>query len=289
MIFTDVSSLATSLEHWEWAEYAACALVALGCTGEYVAEFTDLWTGGLKERKDRLAKRSTLLLISALALELMCLVKTNSISGILIGSLSEKARAADLKAQSAVDKSALAENEAGEALTESKAAKDAAGKAQENVGAVTKRAEEIDAGLAQTQWLMSARSVQDRDELADKLKQKFKGREVTLRSYTGDHEGWGLCMQLWYVAKSAEMIPLNECGWGQLEVPLVSPLAVSGPDVEETMTIGFMISNIGKIFGGTTSGIKAPRLTIFVGVKPPFMIGQARGVKVPTRKRTNKK
>lgn len=114
MIFaaSDVSSLATSLGRWEWAEYGSCALVALGCTGEYIAEFTDVWSGWIKEKKDRLAKRSTLLLISALALELMCLVKTNSISGMLIGSLSDKAEKADAKAQSAIDKSSLAEHKA---------------------------------------------------------------------------------------------------------------------------------------------------------------------------------
>jgi len=152
MIFTasEVSSLAISLEHWEWAEYASCALVALGCTGEYIAEFTDCWTGGLKERKDRLAKRSTLLLISALALELMCLVKTNSISGMLIGSLSEKASAAETKAQSAFDKSVLAESNAGnasviagDALTDSKTAKDTAGKAQEKADGAAEQADDL--------------------------------------------------------------------------------------------------------------------------------------------------
>jgi hypothetical protein len=288
MIFTasDVSSLATSLERWEWAEYAACALVALGCTGEYIAEFTDLWTGGLKDRKDRIAKRSTLLLISALALELVCLVKTNSISGMLIGSLSEKASAAEVKARSASEKSALAESKAGEALTDSKAAKDAAGKAQENVGAVDKRAGEIDAQLGMTQSLLSARTIQNRDELADKIKLQFKGRNVVTRSYIGDQEGWGLCTEFWYVAKSAEMNPVNQCGMAQLEVPLTSPFAVSGPDVNESQRLGELINRVGKV--GGWSAIKAPVLTIFVGAKSVFSIGQARGVTVPTKKRTNK-
>src|SRR5437667_2539608 len=39
----------------------------------------------------------------------MCLGKTNSISGMLIGSLSEKAELADTKAQSAIAKSGAAE------------------------------------------------------------------------------------------------------------------------------------------------------------------------------------
>jgi hypothetical protein len=189
MIFTasDVESLSRSLARWEVAEYACAALVALACAGEYIADFTDWFTCGVKESKERLAKRSTLLLIAALALELVCLVKTNSLSGMLIGSLSDKAGAADTKAQSAIDKSSLAENKASVAAVTASNAGIAAGKAQEKVDAVAKRAEEVDRGLAQTQFLLSARSVQNRDVLADKVKQQFKGRDVVLRSYIGDH------------------------------------------------------------------------------------------------------
>jgi hypothetical protein len=81
---------------------------------------------------------------------------------------------------------------------------------------------------------------------------------------------------------SAEMNPKNECGWEQLEVPLTSPLAISGPDVDETMKLADLISHIGGL--AVISAIKAPALTIFVGVKSPFIIGQARGVKAPTKK-----
>jgi hypothetical protein len=114
MILTaqDASTLAATLECWERAEYVACALVTVGCIGEFIGEFTDLCTGGVQERKDQLKKLSTLLLISALAFELVCLYKTNHISGLLIGSLSDKATTAETKAQSAMDKSSLAENQA---------------------------------------------------------------------------------------------------------------------------------------------------------------------------------
>jgi hypothetical protein len=43
--------------------------------------------------------------------------------------------------------------------------------------------------------------------------------------------------------------------------------------------------------GGVQYGIKAPELTILVGAKPPFRIGQARGVKTPAKavpKKSNK-
>ena len=281
---SDAGSLATSLSRWETAEYVSAGLVTVGCIGEYLADFTKWITGGDRERKERLAKRSTLLLIAALALELICLVKTNNISGMLIGSLSEKAGEAEIKAQSAFDKYALAENKAGnantvagDALADSKTAKDRAANAQEKVKAVAERAEGIDSELAQAEYLMSARSLENRDALAAKLKERFKGRDIVLGSYGGDAEGWGLCTQLWYVAQAAEMKPVNTCGTGGLSVPLISPLAISGPDIQETLDIADALVKIGRIPFGTSSGIKGPVLSIFVGVKPPFMIGQARG------------
>jgi hypothetical protein len=138
---SDVASLSESLSRWEIGEYICAGLVTIACAGEYVAEFKDWFTGGIKERKGRLAKRSTLLLIVALSLELICLVRTNSISGMLIGSLSDKAEKADAKAQSAIGKSSLAENKANAATADSSVAlsqaKDAiikAGKAEESLG-----------------------------------------------------------------------------------------------------------------------------------------------------------
>jgi hypothetical protein len=65
---SEVASLTKSLSNWEFAEYACAAFVTVGCLGEYIADFTNWFTGGIKERKDRLAKRSTLLLIVALSL-----------------------------------------------------------------------------------------------------------------------------------------------------------------------------------------------------------------------------
>lgn len=112
LMASDASSLARSLSRWEVAEYFSCALVALGCAGEYVSEFTNWLTAGDEERQKRLAKRSTLLLIASLALELVCLVRTNSLSGQLIGSLSDKASSADAKAQSALEKSEAAKTKA---------------------------------------------------------------------------------------------------------------------------------------------------------------------------------
>jgi hypothetical protein len=112
MIFTpsDVSSLSQSLHHWEIAEYIFEGLVIIACAGELVAELGRKCL--TRARRDRIGLLSTILLVAALSMELICLVKTNELSGRVIGSLSDKAEAADSKAQSAVDKSSLAEKKA---------------------------------------------------------------------------------------------------------------------------------------------------------------------------------
>ena len=113
---SEVASLSALLTWWERAEYLFAGLVAVACAGEYIADFTNWFTNGIEERKKWLAKTSTLLLIASLVLELVCLGRTNSLSGRLIGSLSDKAEAANAKSQSAIEKSSLAENKVSAAV-----------------------------------------------------------------------------------------------------------------------------------------------------------------------------
>ena len=99
---SEVGSLTRTIENWELAEYVFAGLVAVGCFGEFVVDFTKWWSkgglwkllGSIEERKDTLARLSTLLLIGALAFELICLVRTNTLSGRLIGSLAERSEEA---------------------------------------------------------------------------------------------------------------------------------------------------------------------------------------------------
>jgi hypothetical protein len=150
MILTasDVSSLAKSLSRWEIAEYVFAGLVTVACAGEYVADFKDWFTGGDKAKKERLAKASTLLLIGALALELTCLVKTNSLSGQLIGSLDQKAGEADAKANTALGTSATALTRSADAIADSSTAlsraKDALAKAGKAAASLGKAEDEAD-------------------------------------------------------------------------------------------------------------------------------------------------
>lgn len=184
---------------------------------------------------------------------------------------------------------AAATREAGDAKTSAKEAaeaasraKEAAAEVQKRVLAVTRRAEQVEASLGTTQLLVSARRVQNIDELAAKWKERFKGKDITLTSYLGDHEAEGLCAQLVYVAKQAEMSPTDRCGTARPIPPLVSPLAVCGPDTQEAEDMGTMLARIGRI--GGSSGCKESTLTILVGAKSSFLIGPAMQIVAPTKK-----
>jgi hypothetical protein len=130
MMFTafDVSSISQSLGRWELAEYIFEGLVVIGCAGELVADLGKKCLA--TAHRDRIERLSTILLVVALSMELICLVKTNELSGTIIGSLSDKAEVADRKAQSAVDKSSLAEKRADAAADGSKRADDSAKEAK---------------------------------------------------------------------------------------------------------------------------------------------------------------
>jgi hypothetical protein len=126
---TDVELLSRSLSHWEIAEYVSSGLVTLACIGEYLADFTDRFTGGEKVSKERLARASTLVLVAALAFELICLVRTNELSGEVIGSLGSQALAADGKARRAIADSDAAITQSEQARAQAESAEDSAGKA----------------------------------------------------------------------------------------------------------------------------------------------------------------
>lgn len=136
---SDIGSFARELWWWEHAEYVFAALVALACAGEYLADFgKHPW---VIEHKDGIAKRSTLLLIGALALELICLVKTNDLSGKVIGSLGTMAEEADGKARTAIA-------DASTALSLGKDALSKAGVAQQSLSKAEKEANQAQAAAS---------------------------------------------------------------------------------------------------------------------------------------------
>jgi hypothetical protein len=83
-----------------------------------------------EERKKRLQRRSTILLVAALSVSLICLFRTNELSGSVIGSLGDKAEEADRKAREAITDSSTALSQATDALTKAGKAADSLGKAE---------------------------------------------------------------------------------------------------------------------------------------------------------------
>jgi hypothetical protein len=103
---TALNALMASLSSWEIAGYASFAAVVIGVAGEFVHDFIP----SLKKRfpwwNSWGGKVSGLVLIIALAAELITQVKTNNISGQIIAFLSDQAasareRAASLEKQAA--------------------------------------------------------------------------------------------------------------------------------------------------------------------------------------------
>jgi len=200
-----------------------------------------------------------------------------TIADLEIANVTQKAGDADTSAEDA----ALA---ASHAKSSADAAETAAAKAQQKVEAIAKRAEELNRKLAQTQYLISARSVYDLESLVTQLKQ-FKGQAVDVVSYASDGDGYFLCESIYGAAHSAEMEARDDCGRVSPSGQLVTGIAISGPDTQQTMTLAEMVVHTANTGGGAASAIKAPTLTIFVGIKSPFMIGQTRPVTTGTGKK----
>jgi len=176
MILTpsDVASLTRALSYWEYGEYACAVLVTIGCLGEYVSEFTDWFTAGIKERKERLARRSTLLLIGALALELVCLVRTNQVSGVVIGALDDRAMVALSDSNTAIA-------QAGTAATKAQAAEDTSGRAvaQSNKAEGVASRAMILADGARTEADSFEAKITSAEEKAMRLEQQLAWRTIT--------------------------------------------------------------------------------------------------------------
>jgi hypothetical protein len=173
---SDVASLTATMGYWEDTEYFCAFLVAVACFGEYVADFTKWWErngiwsrlGPIEERKEHLAKLSTLVLIVALVAETVCLVRTNQLSSTLTGALGDRAMMAFsdadnaiLQADNAVKKSQNAEDTSGRAIDMSGQAEKAANRAvtlarsarqeadsfEKDIGSAVKQAGEAEAHL----------------------------------------------------------------------------------------------------------------------------------------------
>ncbi len=192
------------------------------------------------------------------------------------------------KAGKALDKSNSANASASKALNTSKAATDAASEAQEKIGAVAERADDLDRAIWQTQYLISARSLRNRELLIATLR-KFNKKKVLLKSFIGDAEGWDLCNSLFNAAYNAEMDPVNNCGKEYFSPPLLTGILIFGSTKQEIEEFSNIMAD--AVDPGGASGMRpepGSTLTIRVGIKPPYFRDKAHVFKPPTKRQTTK-
>jgi len=97
---TIISSASDALSNWELAGYITVAAVTIGVIGEAIHDFTD-WFKKFSWWKNNGGKASVLLLIVALAGELLTQIKVNVISGEIISFLNKETASAIARAEEA--------------------------------------------------------------------------------------------------------------------------------------------------------------------------------------------
>lgn len=238
--------------------------------GEFIADFTDWFTGGDKKKKDGLAKLATLLLIASLGFELICLVRTNQISGKVIGSLDEKAEEASSKseraiidADSATDKARTAKDESDNAKAEAGRARDTASNAESLAHGARQEADSFEkdivsaknqAASAESHLAEALQRAAEATAALDRLKSprsltnipglistlaRFKDTEYTFSSVSADEESIQLLKRLNDV--------LQQAGWKRTKPPGGFPaINVFGTDdpfaVPAALTNGIRVS-----------------------------------------------
>jgi hypothetical protein len=209
MTFTlfDALSVPQSLHRWEIGEYVSEGFVILGCAGELVA---DLATCVNRRTRKHIERWSTIVLVLGLSIGLKCLIRTNELSGEVIGSLGDRADEADQKAKTAISDSGTALAQAKDALEKASKAQESLGKAETNAakaqgvasgarnlatsaendvkqlqGSLEKAAKDLDDLQARIAW----RTISDEQKngLRDRL-QAFRGRTVKVAWVSSESE-----------------------------------------------------------------------------------------------------
>jgi hypothetical protein len=280
------SELEKFAAHWFWALLGFTLLVALGLMFEFPEILHDT-VGALKEIcrcptvKRKLSPKAKLLGTFGWILIIAGVVGEGVAEGFLFKADGLVLKFDEILLADTTKSAGAARASAKQAANAAEFANGQAKRAKDEADAVAKQAEEIDSDLARTQYLLSGRSVTDPDSLVKQLRQ-YKWQTANFGSYNSEPDEIPLCRQLVSAARSAEMnVPQDACG-RQFPIggPPLTGIVISGPDVAETMALAQIIlhtSNLGA--AGVQSGLSAPELTILVGAKPLFVMGQARGVK----------
>lgn len=293
----DIPSLDAILTRWEYGEYASAAIVIAGVVGEFLADFTNICgVRQSRDRRDRVGKISTLILLAGLALELVCIVRANILSSRIIASLGQQtaqavatargfeSRIADSEARIKSAEAQVASANASSRDAVVKVAEAEARAAEARSMAEAERLERI-----RLQAIVAPRSLSlDQQQQIATAVRRFAGHRVLVSSYGLDGEGAALGAQIIILLRSVlgndnvldDRASLVVTGGFELGVH------VRGPDSESALvsTLSDALSSIGQLqtfvndprprTGGAMGGGGAafPAGTIFVsvmvGIKP---------------------
>jgi hypothetical protein len=191
---SEVASLKSALDCWEWIEYISTAIVILGCVGEFFAEFTHFPKS--ESRRHKLGKLSLLVVIAGIFGELCATVRTSHLSGLIIANVEQQASEANERA----------------------------GKAEE-------RAKASDLARIQLEAMLSPRrlSIAQQQAIADSCRE-FAGRRVLISSYAGDAEAMVLGEQIRAALHGARVVVEFDTSGLLTAGSLLKGVQVSGPN-----------------------------------------------------------
>ncbi len=227
MILTDseVASLKSALDCWEWFEYISTAIVGIGCVGEFVAEFTSLPKS--KEVEKKLARLSLMVLIFGIAGELLGTVRTSQLSEQLIANLEERTGHAEQRA----------------------------GEADKEAARLTKLAEDERLARVQIEEALAPRRLTEGQELAiGKSLGHFKGQTAQVVYDGGNSEAQAFSIDIWRALKHAEWhVYFPATMWSGIKFGREESLGVVGRE---------LVYEGVEIFPSETSGKAARELAI---------------------------
>jgi len=248
-----MASYISPLTAWEWGEYISEGFVIVACAGELVADF------GKKRlteaHRNHVQRFSTVLLVAALSAALICLVRTNELSGNVIGSLGSKAEEADREARTAISDSSTALSQAKDALTEAGKAADSLGKAEDkankaqtassNALTLASRArQEADSfekditsakeAAAKAEAKLADRTLSDEQvrSIAAKLR-VFAGQPYTVTAYWDSKESLGIANRIYSALLLAKWAYSDEGSKGMMLGGEIGVLVWTHPDAGE--------------------------------------------------------
>lgn len=137
------------LGRWEVAEYFGEIVVISGVLAEYVGEFHIFQKKNEEEKRRKVTRLASLVLLFGLAIELTGLVRTSQLSGTIISALNTEAGNAHRSAENAADAASRANSSAQQAEQHAIKADEKADRFRLQIAQANARASEADARAAQ--------------------------------------------------------------------------------------------------------------------------------------------